>query len=155
MSDVAARGKKPRLKSNWILWWRINEKDLHRQVEDYDSLKITQSMRGIGLLLLILSAIITAGAIEFFNHDRRNYADVVLFLVFGFFIFRGQRWAMIGAMILWTIEKMFQLLGSMHSPFRIVPALIWWALYMHVFYFAFKIEQARRRPRVDLAETFD
>jgi len=34
-------------------------------------------------------------------------------------------------------------------------ALIWWALYMHVFYFAFKIEQARRQPRVDLAATFE
>ena len=32
---------------NWILWWKIDKDDLNRQIEYYNSLKITQSYRGI------------------------------------------------------------------------------------------------------------
>jgi len=105
MSDGVASEEKKRPKSNWILWWRISDRDLRWQIIDYDTLKINQSMRGIGSLLLGLSAVLSAGLIELFSHNRLGYVDVAIFVAIGFFVYRGHRWAMIVAMILWTVEK--------------------------------------------------
>jgi hypothetical protein len=141
-------------KSNWLLWWRISEKDLRRQVAEYHTLRVWQSMRGIGALLLAASAAVSVVLIELMTHDRLGYIDVGLFLFLGLFLYLGHRWAMIAAMVLWTLEKALQ---AVSSPIYAVTAVIWWALYMHAFYFAFRIEQRRRRETTppDIAGVFD
>ena len=143
-------------KSNWFLWWRISDKDLRRQVAEYRSLPIYLSMRGLSFLLLLLSSAITVALTELLTHQRLGYIDVGLFLFLGLFVYLGHRWAMIGAMALWTLEKALQ---GISSPIFAVTALVWWALYMHAFYFAFRVEQERRRaPRPAspaVADVFD
>jgi hypothetical protein len=72
--------------------------------------------------------------------------------VLSLFINLGHRWAMIGAMVLWTLEKTFVVLVGLGPAHRgaplVVGQLIWWCIYMHAFYFALRIEQ-QRRARVD------
>ncbi len=61
---------------------------------------------------------------------------------------------MIAAMVLWTAEKGLQLFpilqtGTVKSPFVV---LIWWAVFMHAFYLAFRVEMhRRRRPSLPVA----
>lgn len=133
----------------WVLWWQIDPVELERQVSEYDSLPIYRSMRGISVLCLAFSAAVTTASAFYgiANIDATAYFDAATMLLLAVFIFFGHRWAMIGAMIVWTAEKIISLSDTVtlmqSSGGLIVSQIIWWALYMHAFYFAFRIEQRR------------
>jgi hypothetical protein len=132
---------------SFLLWWKIDEEELRKQVEQYDALTVTQSARGQSLLCFLIAAGITVLFIIFFTHDLSGLLDVILFLVLGFYVFKGQGWAMVAAMALWTIEKLLMIFnnaianGITVNPFIQV---MWWAIFMHYFYLAFRVEKARR-----------
>ena len=154
MNDVAK--PKARRPFAWVLWWIIDPDEMDRQVTRYSRLTVMQSIRGQSLLLL-LTTLLTTTAIEFFTHDRMGYLDAAILLILGVFIYFGHRWAMILAMIFWTFEKLFQLYGMFQSGSAagVVPVLIWWTVYMHAFYFAFRVEMQRRKPAAIAPEVFD
>lgn len=137
----------------WVVWWQIDPAELDRQVSQYDDLPVYRSMRGISGLCLLFSAAVTAVSAFFgiANIDATAYLDVATMLLLAVFIFLGHRWAMIGAMMVWTAEKIISLSDTVtlmqSSGGLIVGQLIWWAAYMHAFYFAFRIEQRRRSIR--------
>jgi hypothetical protein len=128
-----------------FMWWKINKEELQTQVDNYNALGITQSVRGISLLLLIFSAIVSTGSIFFLNTSSTAFVDVILFLILGYLIYKGHRWAIIVAMILWTCEKLY-LVATQYSSSSGGSAIIqifWWGLYMHVFYSAYRVEKLR------------
>lgn len=127
-------------KFDFFLWWKIDPDKLNKQVEQYGSLKIYRSARGISLLWFIFSAVSTAIMILAHAVTVNAIADISVFLILGIFIYQGHRWAMIGAMIFWTFEK---LQASVTAPVSFIFQLIWWMLYMHYFYLAYKVEQKR------------
>lgn len=127
--------------SNIFLFWIINPDKLKQQVEQYNTLKIYQSARGVSFLWLIFSMIVSMFMISWHLMPVSAMADVALFLFFGFFIYLGYPWAMIGAMILWTVEKIYSVYTIRNS---FVVQLIWWAIYMHYFYLAYRVERQRR-----------
>ncbi len=133
---------------SWLLWWQLDKDELQKQVEEYETLKITQSARGISLLFLLFSVVVTTGFVLFLNWDSSAFLDAFLFLILGFFIYKGHRWAMIGAMLLWTFEK-FSMFGEFYltTVSSILFSLLWWAIYMHAFYLAFKIEGLRAKAK--------
>jgi hypothetical protein len=137
----------------WLLWWQVDDAIISRQVGQYRTLKIHQSSRGQAFLLLLLAAVLTVLMIEFVSHNRIDYVDVFLFLLVGGFIWRGARWAMIAAMILWTLEKVLQLAGTLSAGkgSMVVGMIVWWAVYMRTFYVAWRVENARRKPAADVA----
>jgi hypothetical protein len=149
--SAAVKKDAPKKKGgNWLLWWKIDQAELDRQVSQYGSLGFIHSARGMSVLCLVLSCTITACAAFFgaFGMDSTAYFDVALFAVLALFIYLGHRWAMLGAMALWTLEKVLiiaQGLGPTHQVSGMAfGQILWWALYMHPFYFAFRIEQRRR-----------
>lgn len=139
---------------SWLFWWRLDKDELQKQVEEYETLKISQSARGISLLFLLFSAVVTTGFILFLDWDSSAFLDVFLFLILGFFIYKGHRWAMIGAMLLWTYEKFSILIfEDFSSPtvkpfYHIFLSLLWWAVYMHFFYLAFRVESLRAKAKM-------
>jgi hypothetical protein len=134
MADKKAR-------DNFLVFWKINPDKLKEQVEQYNSLKIYRSARGISFLWLVFSSIVSLLLIAGHTMPVNSLADVALFLFFGIFIYVGYRWAMIGGMIFWTIEKFYAITTA---PTYFIVQLIWWTLYMHYFYLAFKVEQQKR-----------
>src|SRR5579864_2533681 len=139
--------KKKNTSGNWLLWWQIDPAELEPQVEKYDQLNIHQSARGIALLLFVASAVLTALVIELSSHDRWGYLDAGVFLGLGAFIYFGHRWAMILSMILWTGEKAMQLVSMFQTGHFANPIgiLIFWGVFMHAMYLAFRVEQSRRQ----------
>jgi hypothetical protein len=123
---------------NWLLWWRIDKETLTKQVNEYSQLKITQSYRGISSMLMLFSAGLSIIFILFNILTSSAYVDAGLFILLAFFMYRGHKWAFIAGMVLWTIEKFNQLTTGFN-----ITAIIWWALYIHYFYGAFKIEKLR------------
>ena len=101
---------------HWLLWWRIDQEELDKQIVEYASLKITQSAKGQSFFLLIFSALITTISIAFSNYSSASFIDVFILSLLGCFIYRGQQWAMIGAMIFWTLEKFYILYTGIQAP---------------------------------------
>ena len=139
---------------NWLVWWKINPSALEWQVENYTTLKITRSARGLSLLFCIGSAVVTVAFMMwlfiitwhyglFPEHSSAFNALLLVYVpgtilvsVLGFFIYRGHRWAMIAMMALLTIK----LIGQ-------PKFIIFWAPCMHAFYAALKVENMRKRQQ--------
>jgi predicted membrane protein len=132
--------------SNLLLWWRIDKDELRKQIDKYDSLSLSQSARGQSIICLMICVLLTTILIIFFGYDKMNFIDIIIFLILSFFIFRGHRWAIIIAMILWTIEKSLLLVDismAKKTPINPILQIMWWALFMHYFYLAFRVERSR------------
>lgn len=144
---------------NWLLWWRISSEEINRQVRSYDSLKVTQSARGLSFLFIIISSIVGILAVLwllimtlFLPADAANiisnrigsgdlvvdliYAVItaVILIVLAFFVRKGQRWAIITMMILATINLVGQ-----------PKFFLFWTVVMHPLYVALRVENVKRR----------
>jgi hypothetical protein len=145
--------KKPKNKQsffNWLLWWQIDMVDIKRQVDQYDKAKFTESAKGMSLLLGILSTCITLILIFFDNWSSGSIIDALILLFLCFMIFKGKKWASVVAMLYWTFEKFYGYYLSYQNAQSsgtsipgILGTLIWWAIFMHVFYNAYKVESLR------------
>ena len=125
---------------NWLLWWRVDGEELKKHVDGYNTLGLWKSARGVSFLLTLLTLVITV----IFSLDMYGVIDAALLVIFVLFIYRGHKWAAIAAMILWTIEKIYAMtLPDRGSSFMWI---IWWAIYMHAFFLAYKVEKARQTP---------
>lgn len=139
---------------HWLLWWRIEPEELQRQVREYDSLSKIKTARGLSAILLIASGIASTVVFYASTEPRPDSLSdtVVLFglavlsgavlFVLAAFIYRGHRWAMICAMIYWTLEKAYQ---SYSRPKYAFGSIIWWTVYMQLFYMAYLVEKQRRK----------
>lgn len=128
---------------DWLLWWKIDKEEIERQIKGYKSFKVTESARGQSTLLLALSIIITLLLVIFANYDSASLVDVTIMVTIAFFVFRGHRWAMIGAMLYWTFAKFYAIYTG--GSGSLILQVIWWVLYMHVFYLAYKVEGLRTK----------
>ena len=127
-----------------IFSWKISDEDMKTQVENYDKLKITESYRGISALLILGSMILTAvlSKLDVVSFDAVYGA--IIYLPLAFFIWKGHQWAMIAMVVLWTVEKGYQVYASAGVSSPIVP-IIWWAIFMGYFVNAFRVELARKK----------
>jgi len=154
--DIHTKNKK-KSKSflRWIFWWQLDQEELDKQVAEYHSLKITQSARGQSFLLLLFVALATLVQ-PFFISGYENFVDVLIALVLGYFIYRGHQWAMISAMIWCSLGKFYLVYVGMVTPSppsyasNPIIHLVFWALFMHAFYFAFRVERLRKQVKVQI-----
>lgn len=126
-----------------IFSWKISDEDLKNQVDNYKTLKITESYRGIAALLILGSMVLTVLLAKFGVISYDAVYSAIIYVPLAFFVWKGHRWALIMMMILWTFEKGYQLYDSGGTS-PIVP-IIWWAIFMGYFVNAFRIELARRK----------
>lgn len=159
MEDINANKKKPTSSWGFLQWWKINPEELKREVDNYQTLKITQSSRGIGFLYLLFVAVVNP-LFNYFAKLDYFWVDGLIFLILGLFVLRGSRWAMVLAMVVWTFEKgdlIYDGIMGNHSYGTItltnggnyVISFLWWALYMQVLYKAFRVECLRRKVNMD------
>lgn len=146
VKSMLSREKKKNNYTHWLLWWIVDKDELAWQVRNYETLNIWHASRKIATLALLFSCLLTTILILFANWDSSASIDVILMLIIAFFIYKGHRWAMIAAMIYWTFAKFYGMYlsysaGSTPNP---LLAILWWTLYMHAFYVAYKVEQFRR-----------
>src|SRR4051812_22356053 len=89
--------------------WNISEADLQNQADNYNTLGITESYRGIAVL--IYSALLTLWCVLGYFGILISLSDalysLILYIPILYFVYRGRRWAMVLLMILWTIEKCY------------------------------------------------
>lgn len=134
--------KKSREAASWFLFWLVPDEEIQEQVNNYDSYGVFKSARGWSMLLLILSSTVSLAFILFTDTNAAGLIDAILFLILGIFIYKGQRWALIVTMILWTLEKFYVVITVQR-----IGAIIWWGFYMRIFYLAYKVESVRAKSR--------
>ena len=127
-----------------IFSWKISEEEMKNQVENYQNLKITQSYRGISSLLVIGSMILTVVLAKLGVVSYDAVYGSIIYVPLAYFIYKGHKWALIVIMILWTLEKGYQLYAAAGVSSPIVP-IIWWAIFMGYFVNSFKVELARKK----------
>lgn len=145
------RAPKKQKGNHWLLWWKIEPEELQKNIVEYDTLRIYQSARGISLLLLLLAVILNIIGICVGQQNAWALVDAIVAFGLGVFIYRGHRWAMLLAMVFWTLDKAFNIYRLANMPelhgsgYFVVANLIWWAVYMHAFYLAFIVEKEHIR----------
>lgn len=148
-----AEREQRRARSNWFLWWQLDQDEVRKQAAEYATLKFWKSARAGAVLCLLISIAITSAAAYFgaLGVDASSYVDVGLMAFLAIFIAFGHRWAMIVAMVYWTISKILAIVGVVQSGSGAIAItqIVWWAIYMHAFYFSFRVEQLRREPIPD------
>jgi len=148
-----AQDEQQKSRSNWLLWWQLDQNELRKQAAEYVTLKFWKSARAGAVLCLLISIGITSAAAYFgaMGVDASSFVDVGLMAFLATCIAFGHRWAMIVAMVYWTISKIFAIVSVVQSGSGAVAItqIVWWAIYMHAFYFSFRVEQLRRKPMLD------
>jgi len=141
-------GKLKRTPAYWLAWWLIDQAQLEKQVAQYDTLRFFSAIRGQAAFCLLLSVALTAVFVSFGITPASASLDAGLMAVLAAFIYFGHRWAMITVMVLWTADKALSFIDVLNGPgslaVRSAIQVIWWCIYMHAFYFAFRVEQERR-----------
>jgi hypothetical protein len=132
-----------------IFSWKMSNEEIRNQIDNYNKLKITQSYRGISVLitLALLGISIIVGFLGVYPVGDALYG-LIIYLPILFFVYRGHRWAIILLMILWTFEKGYQLI---ETP-NIMP-IIWWAIIIPYFYKTLKVENKRKKANITFIES--
>ena len=101
--------EKPKKKSSWSL--KIDEADLKNQVENYKTLKVTESYRGISVLIIssLLGLSLILSFVGIYADPSTMFWGIIIYLPIIFFVYKGHRWAIIALMALWTFERGYQL----------------------------------------------
>ena len=124
--------------------WGIEELDLKNQIENYHTLKITKSYRGISALIMValLCLSLLLSLFGKFADTETIIWSIILYSPILFFVYKGHRWAMISLMALWTLEK-FSQLYELKQGGNAAPIVIWWIAVMAYFWKALKVENEK------------
>lgn len=127
-----------------LLWWKQSDTEIENQTRFYATLGIWKSARGVSLLCCSLTATLTLLLSRLFGLTTENaLIEAFIWFTLGYLMYRGQRWAFVLAMILWTVEKAGAVV-AFNSPSTPIVQLFWWAAYMNAFFLGFKVEGRRR-----------
>jgi hypothetical protein len=122
------------------LGFKLDEQEIRQQVDNYQTLSIFKSYRGISALLLWFSVLVTVVMLVTGVVTKEAWLDIVLLGVVSYFVYRGNAVAFLVAIGLWTLEKGYM---AATQPSAAVIQLIWWYIYVQVFYKGYLVEKAR------------
>lgn len=124
-----------------------DEEELEIQVENYNNLGITKSNKGQATLFLGV-VIVLSIALGIF--DVTPMSDVlyslIIYIPLMFFIYKGHRWAMYLGIVLWTLEKGYQLFYSSNVKMSgIIVIFSFWLWLVTILYSAIQVENERKK----------
>ena len=132
----------------WKSWWKIDKKYLDMQVEQYNTLKIHQSERGKSFLLIIVGIISTLIMVFYYGYGSPSILPMIIFFILGLLIYKGQKWAMVMAMLFWIIWKgIFYFDKINNKPITIYFDVALSFMCIGSFYRAFLVERLRMRVK--------
>ncbi len=140
-------------KSHWLLWWLVDKNAIQEEADNYHSIKFLDSSRGHSVICMSIAIVVTLTLIIFGTVKLDGLTDVVLFLLFSYFVYKGHLWAILGVMIYWTFAKLYLIvsLGAVvlqqngSNEWPIIMQAVWWSIYMHFFYSALLVEIKRKK----------
>lgn len=130
---------------SFLAWWKTDPAEIEKQVVSYDTMKVWQSARGISMLLSAFSVAMTVLLGGYMGLSGGTIiTEALIWGILGFAMFRGQQWAFVAGMILWTFEKGALLFAGTAIGRTPIVQIIWWVVYMSAFMLGFRVEKARK-----------
>ncbi len=116
--------------------------ELAKQVNEYHTLSFFKSARG-GVVLAILIAILLTFLLFVFAMVNLSSLifGVVLYLPLAIMSYKGVGWANIALMIIWSLDKLTQLVIA---PSYFIGIIAWWVGFLMLFYRSYQVEKARK-----------
>lgn len=156
---------------NQFIWWKLDPTQLKKQVNEYTTLKVYKSFKGIAVLFIAGWVFLTKFfsiihwipnnkfIVSLFVYEDIGIFSLIFYLFLMVFVYKGKRWAIVIAMIIQTLNSGYALLssillGNIDIIFWLM-IVFWWALFMKFFYAAFKVEQLRNNVRKSTTEIVD
>jgi len=126
--------------------WKMDEKELKNQVINYDTLPFFRKARGLATACVIFSILMTLIFSVAGGNSSILWIDIILAIIWAIFIYKGNDWAIVAAMIHWTISKIMQAInGVSHGQSTaLFSAIVFWPIFMIIFWQAYQVEKARR-----------
>lgn len=129
----------------WLVWWKLDNTELEKQISQYHTLGIAKSWRGISALLITGTTFLTIfvsaiGLIPGIDSTGRS----LVYLPVSFFVYRGKKWAILLMMALWTLEKIISVI-NVSGTYQLFIVFVWWVLLMRFLYGAFVVENTRKK----------
>lgn len=127
--------------------WKIDAEDLKKQIDGYDTLKITETYRGIAVLVVgsLLTLSLVLGYFGILTSLEDVLFSLVLYIPALFFVYKGHKWAIITLLILWTIEKVGTLIYSLQAGYSPISSIIWFLIVAPIIYKAYVVERERTK----------
>ena len=137
----------PKEKTTSAWSWKIDEDDLKKQIDGYDTLKVTETYRGSAVLLVggLLTLSLVLAYFGIFTSLEDVLFSLVLYIPLLFFVYKGHKWAIITLLILWTIEKVFTLIYSVQEGYSPIGSIIWFLAVAPIIYKAYVVERERTK----------
>jgi len=135
--------KKEQKTSIWS--WGLSKEELKNQIENYNTLSFTKSLRKLSVGLIFFS--VTLGMIFIIMGSQEiSWIDTIIWILLAIFIYKGKKWAVVSAMILWTMEKGYQVYGMIEiGSGSVLAVILWWSAYMNIFYKTWIVEKERNK----------
>lgn len=123
------------------------------QIENYDNLGITKSSRGKASLVMGFFIILTC-VFAFLGVFSMTDAlgALIIYVPLTYFVYKGYRWAIIGTMIMWTLDKIYQI-GQAAGGKSIIGIIFWWIFLISLLYQALDIENQRVKIKNKIKDT--
>lgn len=134
-------------KETGSIWsWKMSPEERKEQVENYSTLKITKSYRGISVLFIGAFLILSLALALFGVYSTPEDVILSLFIYIPvlFFVYKGHRWAIITLLILWTLEKIYSIYLSAEVGGGLLGPIIWWLIVSPFMFKALMVENERR-----------
>jgi len=128
--------------------WKLDEANLKNQLDNYNTLGITQSYRGISVLIVaaLLGISLILSFFGLFADPTTMFWEILIYLPILYFVYNGHRWAIILLMVLYSFERGAQVYEiSQSGSNSIALPIIWWCIVMPYFWKALRIENERKK----------
>ena len=136
-------------------WWGIEGAELKKQVENYQNLKITESYRGISVLIIsaLLGLSLLLSFLGVYVDPITMLYGIIIYAPIIFFVYKGHRWAINALMIFWTYEKFYQIYETGGNGW--IWPILWWLIVTPYFWKTLKVENERRKLAPALKDMLD
>ncbi|WP_413587094.1 hypothetical protein [Bdellovibrio sp. HCB274] len=124
---------------NPFTFWKIDPEELKHQVENYDTLPFSKSSHKVSAGIFVGCGTLTAIAAYFGVLQSFSFIDAAIFVGLSWFIYEGKKWAIISAIVFWTLAKVQMIATGANAGTQVV----FWFLFMKPLYMAYRVNKAR------------
>ena len=142
----SSKNKSDRNKWWWLKWWKFSDDEIRSEVNNYDSKKRFRHSYTMASVMFIGFIIFSTLTFSFISGSPTllNYIEIFIWIVFAYFIYKGNKIIIICSIVLWTIDKVTQLYYGLNAdrwtPSSILSPIFFWYLFTGILYRTYKVE---------------
>src|SRR6185436_1876455 len=109
-----------------VFYWTLDKDELENQVANYSTLGWGKSYRKqvVGIMIFFLAMSLLLSLTGLYASLSDFLLSLIIYVPVLIFIYKGHPWAIITLMILWTLEKGYQLISG--EPASAAAVLFFW-----------------------------